>query len=336
MTVPSDSSSASSKPPSAAPAAPIPASIAAPGTPANPAPAIDVATQTAEAAKKEKPEEPKAPVPPPTGLRGVSDPVSLHLASNLEGRLNALPKEVALSFSGCGFLGESRGFWSIDHVVAGTYHFGVMLAFQKNAKALLSRVTRFSGASAGSLIATLMVLAPEQLEDGLHQMYAMADELHRLPFGALSPGFYLAERLGMLVNRYLPEDVQKANGRLFISLTRQKDKTNRLVSEYADKPYIDGGYTNNLPIFEDMPTITVSPFSGSALIAPQDRNRFEWRMTLGSQQMKVNMQNIMRGAHSLFPPSSNVLHAYYEMGYRDGLKFLLTNGLLERGSGSEV
>ncbi|KAI6225096.1 Patatin-like phospholipase domain-containing protein 4 [Aphelenchoides fujianensis] len=335
MTVPSDSSSASSNPPSAASAAPIPASIAAPGTPANPALAVDVATQTAEAAKKEKPEEPKAPVPPPNCLRGVSDPVALHMASNLEGRLNALPKEVALSFSGCGFLGE----------------------FRASDGALLSRVTRFSGASAGSLIATLMVLAPEQLEDGLHQMYAMADELHRLPFGALSPGFYLAERLGMLVNRYLPEDVQKANGRLFISLTRQKDKTNRLVSEYADKmegrkcafsgywavppvidnePYIDGGYTNNLPIFEDMPTITVSPFSGSALIAPQDRNRFEWRMTLGSQIMKVNMQNILRGAHSLFPPSSNVLHAYYEMGYRDGLKFLLTNGLLERGSGSEV
>ncbi|KAI6219483.1 Patatin-like phospholipase domain-containing protein 4 [Aphelenchoides fujianensis] len=159
-----------------------------------------------------------------------------------------------------------------------------MLAFQKNAKALLSRVTRFSGASAGSLIATLMVLAPDQLEDGLHQMYAMADELHRLPFGALSPGFYLAERLGMLVNRYLPENVEKANGRLFISLTRQKDKTNRLISEYADKDYLSRCLS----------------------------------------------------AHSLFPPSSNVLHAYYEMGYRDGLKFLLTNGLLERGSGSEV
>ncbi|KAI6219484.1 hypothetical protein M3Y99_01661000 [Aphelenchoides fujianensis] len=105
MTVPSDSSN----PPSAASAAaPIPASIAAPGTPANPALAVDVATQTAEAAKKEKPDDSKAPVPPPTGLRGVSDPVSLHLASNLEGRLNALPKEVALSFSGCGFLGAFR------------------------------------------------------------------------------------------------------------------------------------------------------------------------------------------------------------------------------------
>lgn len=48
------------------------------------------------------------------------------------------------------------------------------------------------------------------------------------------------------------------------------------------------------------------------------------------------MQNIVRGAHSLFPPPSNVLHAYYEMGYRDGLKFLLTNGFLERSEGTAL
>lgn len=52
--------------------------------------------------------------------------------------------------------------------------------------------------------------------------------------------------------------------------------------------YIDGGYSNNLPVFEDLPTISISPFSGSAMIAPADRNMFEWRMSLGSQQMKVS------------------------------------------------
>ncbi|KAI6179658.1 Patatin-like phospholipase domain-containing protein 4 [Aphelenchoides besseyi] len=326
--------------------APIPPSIVAPGTELNPALAIEVATNTAP----KVPEKLQAPRSS-NGLRGLNEPITSTLPVDPNGKLNALPKEVAISCSGCGFLG--------------TYHFGVMIAFQRNAKALLSRVTRFAGASAGSLVATLMVLAPDSLEDGLHQMYEMADELHRLPLGALSPGFYLSERLGTIVNRYLPEDVRAANNRLFISLTRQKNKTNRMVSEYANReylarclsascfipiyssgyyavppvidnePYIDGGYSMNLPVFEDIPTITISPFSGSALIAPQDRNRFEWKMTLGSQIMKVNMQNIMRGAHSLFPPSSKVLHAYYEMGYRDGLKFLLTNGLLERGNGSE-
>lgn len=66
----------------------------------------------------------------------------------------------------------------------------------------------------------------------------MADELHRLPFGALSPGFFLAERLSTIVSRYLPEDISKANDRLYISITRQREKTNRIVSQYESKDYL--------------------------------------------------------------------------------------------------
>lgn len=66
----------------------------------------------------------------------------------------------------------------------------------------------------------------------------MADELHKLPLGALSPGFFLAERLGRIVDRYVPDDVSHANDRLFISITRQKDKANRIVSTYPSKEYL--------------------------------------------------------------------------------------------------
>jgi hypothetical protein len=48
----------------------------------------------------------------------------------------------------------------------------------------------------------------------------------------------LSERLGTIVNRYLPDDVTPANNKLFISLTRQKDKTNRLISQYPTKDYL--------------------------------------------------------------------------------------------------
>ncbi|KAI6180485.1 Patatin-like phospholipase domain-containing protein 4 [Aphelenchoides besseyi] len=257
-------------------------------------------------------------------------------------------KEVALSCSGCGFLG--------------TYHFGVMIAFQKNGKDLLSRVTRFAGASAGSLIATLMVLAPDKLEDGLNQMYEMADELHALRLGALTPGYFLSEQSIDIFPMTFPKPTIVCSFRL----QDKKDKTNRIVSKFSSREYlalclnascfipiyssgyyaippvidqepcIDGGYTNNLPVFDDMQTITISPFSGSAIIAPQDENRFEWQLTLGTQIMKINMQNLTRGAHSLFPPTRTVLKAYYEMGFRDGLKFLMDNDLLEREEGTEV
>ncbi|EPB65018.1 hypothetical protein ANCCEY_15919, partial [Ancylostoma ceylanicum] len=49
---------------------------------------------------------------------------------------------------------------------------------------------------------------------------------------------------------------------------------------------IDGGYTNNLPDFDDIRTITISPFSGHAEISPRDEaNFFDWKMTVSNQIM---------------------------------------------------
>uniref|UniRef100_A0A7E4UR30 PNPLA domain-containing protein n=1 Tax=Panagrellus redivivus TaxID=6233 RepID=A0A7E4UR30_PANRE len=265
---------------------------------------------------------------------------------------NASNDELALSLSGCGFLGS--------------YHFGVMICFRNNAKKFMSRVTRIAGASGGSLVAACYAMCPDQLEASLERLYSLADELNSLTFGALTPGFYLNERLSHIVDNVIPDDLACIQNRLFVSLTRSKDKTNRIVSAYPDKiylqkcllascfipmysmgygaippeidgdSYIDGGITENLPVFKDMNTVTISPFSGSALICPHDQNLFEWKMTLGNQLLKVNMSNVVRGAQALFPPSRATLHAYYEMGYRDGMKFLLNNGYLERAVGTPV
>jgi hypothetical protein len=194
----------------------------------------------------------------------------------------------------------------------------------------------------------------------------LADELRGLRLGALTPNFRLSERLALIVEDFIPENIEYANDRLHISLTHHKTGANRMISSYPsreyllqclmascyipvysmgyygtppeidDEFYIDGGYSNNLPLFEDIPTITISPFSGSAMIAPADTSMFEWSMQLGTQSLKVNLHNIVRGAQALFPPSSRVLHAYFEMGYRDAMKFLLLNKLLERRIGTEV
>lgn len=266
--------------------------------------------------------------------------------------------EVALSFSGCGFLG--------------TYHFGVISCFIRNGSAILRRMKRCAGASAGSLVAALLVLAPNKVTEGLNMMYALAQELNTLRFGAITPGFLLNERLTKIVDEHIPKDITPAQGRLFISLTHQKKRKNLLVSRYTSRehlikclsascfiplysmgfdisavpplidnePYIDGGYTNNLPEFNDIPTVTISPFSGGATISPHDnsilRSLFDWRMTLGNQEMNVNMQNIVRGAQALFPPSIDILKGYFEMGFRDALKFLIENDLIEREEGTSV
>ena len=145
----------------------------------------------------------------------------------------------------------------------------------------------------------------------------------------------------------LPPPLQCVGG--FVALDRR-----RLLEQFADLRRFAND--NNLAVFwsalSSLFSINaIGVFAGSALICPSDQNIFEWKMSLGAQQMKVddrvpsflasrslqvNMQNIVRGAHSLFPPTSNVLHAYYELGWRDGFKFLLTNNLLEREVGDEV
>ncbi|KAK5974855.1 Patatin like phospholipase domain containing 4 [Trichostrongylus colubriformis] len=258
-----------------------------------------------------------------------------------------------LSLSGCGFLGS--------------YHFGAVSCMLKNGQHIISRLERVSGASAGSLVASLLLLKPDKIGLALEVLYALGDELNRLNFGALTPGYYLNERLIRIVDDFLPHDISPAQGRLYVSLTLRKERVNKLVCNFSSREhlihclmascyipmysmgygaqppiidgeeYIDGGYTNNLPDFEDIRTVTISPFSGNAEISPLDAERyFDWKMTVCNQTMNVNLQNIVRGAQALFPPSRAVLESYFEAGFKDAFNFLIKHDIVQRSSGTEV
>ncbi|EYC01717.1 hypothetical protein Y032_0105g3703 [Ancylostoma ceylanicum] len=258
-----------------------------------------------------------------------------------------------ISLSGCGFLGS--------------YHFGAVNCFMKNGQHVISRLDRVSGASAGSLVASILLLVPEKLDPALKVLFDLGEELIHLNFGALTPGYYLNERLIKIVDDFLPQDISRAQGKLYISVTRKKERTNRLISHFSSREHllqclmascyipmysmgygaepphidgdacIDGGYTNNLPDFDDIRTITISPFSGHAEISPRDEaNFFDWKMTVSNQIMNVNLQNIVRGAQALFPPSHAVLQSYYDQGYKDTLKFLIKHDIVQRPRGTEV
>ncbi|VDO33636.1 unnamed protein product [Heligmosomoides polygyrus] len=100
---------------------------------------------------------------------------------------------------------------------------------------------------------------------------------------------------------------------------------------------VDGGYTNNLPDFDDIRTITVSPFSGNAEISPKDEaNFFDWKMMVCNQIMNVNLRNIVRGAQALFPPSREILMNYCELGFKDTFRFLAKHDVLQRQEGTAV
>lgn len=59
-------------------------------------------------------------------------------------------KHINLSFAACGFLG--------------IYHLGAASAFYKHGKKLLKNVKAFAGASGGSLVASVLLTAPQKIE----------------------------------------------------------------------------------------------------------------------------------------------------------------------------
>lgn len=50
----------------------------------------------------------------------------------------------------------------------------------------------------------------------------MADEVNDKTLGAMSPGFVISDRLRKVVEKFLPDDVAKANDLLFVSVTKLK------------------------------------------------------------------------------------------------------------------
>lgn len=267
-----------------------------------------------------------------------------------------LPTKVALSFSGAGFLG--------------IYHFGVIHCLQAYAPTLVSRVQRYAGTSAGSIIASLLSISPEVFNKSMKILIQMADETNTLAFGALTNGFSMHEKLFRAVDELIPEDVSSLKDKLYISMTNAKTNQNILYSNFTTKEqltnaicascyipgwsahfnaphpvvdgvsYIDGGFSNNLPVFDDMETITISPFSGGADIAPIDNSLLSsylpMQVTFGKQIYSASFANIQRMGYALFPPKGEVLKMYYDLGFKDAFLYLYESGRLERPTGTKV
>ncbi|KAL5005473.1 hypothetical protein ScPMuIL_018929 [Solemya velum] len=226
-----------------------------------------------------------------------------------------------MSMCGCGFLG--------------VYHIGVATALVTRGRRLLEKIDRYAGASAGSLVSAITLLAPERLEDCKQYTYQAAAEVRRRAFGALTPGFHLLEPLRAFLEETLPPDADvRASGRLYISVTNVNPKMdNVVVNTYKSRQeliekLIDGGYTNNLPVFSEGRTVCVSPFAGGQDICPLDLSGRGWYFSYNNQDFQWNKFNLARGIHALFPPSQDRLEKYFCRGKVDCIRFLKREGFL--------
>lgn len=245
-------------------------------------------------------------------------------------------KHLNLSFAACGFLG--------------IYHLGAASALCKHGRKLLKDVKAFAGASAGSLVATVLLTAPQKIEECEDFTYKLAEEIRAQAFGTLTPGYDFMARLRCGIESILPVDAhQLAHRRLHVSLTNTRTRQNYLVSsfasredlikvllassfmpvyaglkpvEYRGQKWVDGGLTNSLPILPMGRTVTVSPFSGRLDISPHDRGRLDLYVNVSNQDVLLSLANLRRLNRALFPPSGSAMRALFSRGFGDAVLFL--------------
>uniref|UniRef100_A0A8D2IPJ5 Patatin-like phospholipase domain-containing protein 2 n=1 Tax=Urocitellus parryii TaxID=9999 RepID=A0A8D2IPJ5_UROPR len=254
------------------------------------------------------------------------------------------PKEAKwnISFAGCGFLG--------------VYHIGVASCLREHAPFLVANATHIYGASAGALTATALVTGACLGEAGAN-IIEVSKEARKRFLGPLHPSFNLVKTIRGCLLKTLPADShERASGRLGISLTRVSDGENVIITHFDSKDeliqanvcstfipvycglippslqgvrYVDGGISDNLPLYELKNTITVSPFSGESDICPQDSSTNIHELRVTNTSIQFNLRNLYRLSKALFPPEPMVLREMCKQGYRDGLRFLRRNALLE-------
>uniref|UniRef100_A0A5S6QX15 PNPLA domain-containing protein n=1 Tax=Trichuris muris TaxID=70415 RepID=A0A5S6QX15_TRIMR len=262
--------------------------------------------------------------------------------------------DLALSFCGCGFLG--------------LYHCGAARCLKAHGSKVLARCKRYAGASAGALVAALLLSSTENVEIAANLVLGLAEEVRSLKYGLLTKEFSLAQRVYDEMSRLLPPDAHEiVTNRLFISMTDRDTLKPRLESRFETREkllkclvassyipffsgihetppviegcrYIDGGICLNLPVFPDLRTITISPFhSSDADVSPiDDKLTFDWGFTVGKQRLQFSYNNFVRGKQALVPPTDEILREYLERGFIDMMIFLKKNDVFERLNGTEA
>ncbi|XP_066106369.1 patatin-like phospholipase domain-containing protein 4 isoform X3 [Saccopteryx bilineata] len=218
-------------------------------------------------------------------------------------------KHINLSFAACGFLG--------------IYHLGAALALRRHGQKLLKDVKAFAGASAGSLVASILLTAPEKIEECNEFTYGFAEETRRQPLGAVTPGYDFMARLRRGMEAILPPNAHElAHHRLHVSVTNTQTRDNCLVCSFPSRAdliqkWVDGGLTNSLPILPVGRTVTVSPFSGRPDISPRDRGQLNLYVSIAKQDVMLSVANLVRLNHALFPPGRREMEALFRRGFED-------------------
>ncbi|XP_073422072.1 patatin-like phospholipase domain-containing protein 4 isoform X2 [Dendrobates tinctorius] len=251
-----------------------------------------------------------------------------------------------LSFSACGFLG--------------IYHLGAASALLTHGQKLLSSVKVFAGASAGSLVATVLLTAPHKIQESKDFLYTFSEDFRKRFPGVVKPRYDFMKHLREGIETILPAQAHEiAENRLYVSITNSKRLENCLVSSFASRgelikvllascfvplyagisavqykgeKWIDGGFTNSLPVLPTGRTITVSPFCSRQNICPKGNGYFDLSLNIGRQEIQLSVENLERLNQTLFPPTRAKMELIFQDGFEDTVKFLKSENWYEPSS----
>ncbi|TSK13348.1 Patatin-like phospholipase domain-containing protein 2 [Bagarius yarrelli] len=240
--------------------------------------------------------------------------------------------------------------------MTGIYHLGVSSCLLDRAPFLIHRANKIYGASAGALNAAVLT-SGLCIEKCCGNVIEVAKEARKRNLGPLHPTFNLVKVLRLGLQRDLPENAHTlVSGKLCVSLTRVSDGENVLVSDFSSKDeliqalicssfipvfcglfppafrgvrYVDGGMSNNLPQSDLKNTISISPFSGESDICPKDNSSSLHELRFTNTSIQVNWGNACRLSKVFFPPEPKVMAELCQQGYKDTLRFLEDNKLLQ-------
>ncbi|XP_040194087.1 patatin-like phospholipase domain-containing protein 4 isoform X4 [Rana temporaria] len=190
-----------------------------------------------------------------------------------------------LSFAACGFLG--------------IYHLGAASALLKHGQKMLKTVRIFAGASAGSLVAAVMLTAPHKIKESKDFIFQFSEDVRKQTFGALTPRYDFLKYLREGIETILPANAHDAaQNRLYISVTNTKSWENSLVSSFASREEL---------VEVLLASCFVPVYAGS--------NAVEYKGELSAA-------NFQRISHALFPPNQAKMEFVFQDGFEDAVNFL--------------
>nr|XP_057907464.1 patatin-like phospholipase domain-containing protein 4 isoform X2 [Doryrhamphus excisus] len=196
-----------------------------------------------------------------------------------------------------------------------------------------------------------MITAPDKIKHCKEFTYDFAEDVRKQRFGALTPGYSIMLKLREGIEEMLPTDAHiLASDRLHVSLTHFGSGKNHIVSqfnsredlirallassfvpiyagfqpvEFRGQKWMDGGFTDSLPILPVGRTITVAPFASHQDVCPSHQGReFETQLRLANMNIAFSVENLKRLNQALFPPSTVGMESLCQEGFDDAMRFL--------------